>query len=150
MSTGLVCEFFQERGLPLELCGLIMEFASPWKNRWRDVMGELVSDSIPDVGVDGTLGSQVYDTACNRCLYFSAAACGMHHNGRVSSVSYQLHFRRRKMELLAEPREACDSLRRLMDCDVWPVLYPKRWFDILCPSRGVLLSLVWKFFSIKR
>lgn len=132
MVSGVVLEFFQERGLPLELCGLIMEFASPWKNKWCDVMAELMSDSIPDVGVDGGSNNAcVYRTACNRCLYFSAAACGMAHNGCVSSVSYRLYFRRRKLELLAAPRT--NTLRRLMDCDMWPVLYPKKLFDALCP-----------------
>lgn len=130
---------FRERGLPVELGEVILAFASPWKEAFSSVMAELLSDSMPDIGVEG---DTPYRHACNRCIYFSAAACGMLHVG-VSSLSYRLYFRRRKLELLAEPPRTVTlaryagirirSVDRLLDCDVWPVLYPKHVFDVLCP-----------------
>jgi hypothetical protein len=136
-------EFFQERCLPLELCCLIMDFASPWRDVFDAVLVELMADSVADIGVMDLGDGLPYRTACNRCLYFSAQACAMSHLN-VTSLSYRLYFRRRKLELLAESprslrrhnRNSLTQLRcvdRLMDCDVWPVLYPKKWFDILCP-----------------
>ncbi len=108
-------------GLPKEVELLIWQFADPWKPLFNTVLAELLEDSIGDAGIyPGTL-------PCPRCVYFSLEACG-HMHVQVANVSYILYMKRSKKELHSKGQ-------KLLDCQIYNVLYPKKVFDILCPRR---------------
>lgn len=108
-------------GLPKEIELLIWQFADPWKTLFNTVLAELLEDSIGDAGFyPGTL-------PCPRCIYFSLEACGGRHT-QVTNVSYRLYMKSSKKKLYSKGK-------KLLDCDIYNVFYPKEVFDILCPRR---------------